>query len=248
MLVVVALVVLTIGFYFVAAARNQFRNYDYIGRTAENKNLITISGTAKIVAVPDIAKVTIGLVTKKAKVADAQLENSTKMNKILAAIKNLKVADKDIKTTAYSIAPEYDYAASGRVFKGYKVAQALEVKIRDLNNIAAILGVAGENGANNIGDLSFEVDKIEAVKQSAKLQAISDAKTKAEELAAGLGVKLGKITGYSDAGRDYYPVYPSYAADMKLNEANGGGVLSAPTVSVGENEVEADVTITFELL
>jgi hypothetical protein len=239
------ILIIAVTVYVGFLSRNKLKEFDYIGRLIDEKNDITISGQGKVVAVPDIAKIQIGLTTQKMAVADAQKENSEKMNKIIKAIKDLGIESNDLKTVSYYIQPQYDWVESGRVFKGYLVSQSVEVKIRETDKISGVLGAAGELGANNIGDLSFEVDNVEKIQQEARIQAISDAKQKAEELATAMGVKLGKITSFSENGYVPQPLYYDYAA----KEAYGvGGVAEAPAVSVGESEITADVSITFELL
>lgn len=232
--------------YLAFLSRNKFKEYDYIGRTAESKNEITISGQGKIVAVPDIAKVNISLSTIKKTVAEAQKENSEKMNNIIKEIKGLGVADKDLKTVSYNIYPQYDWIDGRRIFKGYEVRQTLEVKIRDTEKISAVLDKAGSLGANEISDLNFEVDNIEKIQQEARVQAITDAKNKAEELAKAMGVKLGKITAFYE--NNYIP-RPYY--DYATKGEGYGGMMTesaSPTIATGESEIISNVSITFELL
>jgi uncharacterized protein len=241
------ILVISATVYLVFLSRNKAKEYDYIGISEETRNVVTISGEGKIVAVPDIGKVQVGLITTKKTVAEAQKENSTKMNEIIKEIKGLGVADKDIKTVAYTIYPEYDWIDGQQIFKDYQISQTIEVKIRDTEKISAILDKAGTLGANNVGSLTFEVDNVEKIQQQARLEAITDAKTKAEELAKAMGVKLGKITAFYE---DNYNPVPYY--DYAVKESAGvGGMVSAapaPSISTGESEITSNVSITFELL
>lgn len=232
--------------YVVLLARNAYKNYDYIGKTAESKNEITISGEAEVIAVPDIAKVQISMFTEKQTVAEAQNENSKRMNDLIAAIKDLKIEEKDIKTTSYYITPEYDWTDEGRIFKGYRVSQEIEIKIRKTDVISQVLAVAGNKGADNIGSLSFEIDDLEAVKQQARIKAIENAKDKAEELAKAMDVKLGSITNFSE--NSYAPLSKYDYTIEEVMSSYAGEREVAPEIPVGENQIQANVTITFELL
>ena len=71
----------------------------------------SVSGEGKVVAVPDIATFTAGVITEGGKnIADLQKNNTTKVNKIIAFIKSKGVDAKDIKTEQYSLDPRYQYA------------------------------------------------------------------------------------------------------------------------------------------
>jgi uncharacterized protein YggE len=167
----------------------------------------------RVVVKPDIATISFGVSAENLDVAKAQTESATKMNNIIKLLKDKGVDEKDIKTTNYSIYPRYDYtrtASAGypyggkQVLAGYTVSQNVEVKIRDISKAGELLGGVGEFGVTDVSGLSFSVDKIKEVKNQARDAAITDAREQAQVLAKGLGVKLVKITSFSENGN-----YPS---------------------------------------
>ena len=89
--------------------------------------------------------------------------------------------------------------------------------------------------------MHFWVDKDDDLKDQARKLAIEDAKTKAEKLAAQLGVKLVKITGFSE-NTSGYPV-PMY--EYKGYGIGGGG--ETPQIQTGENEILVNVILTYEI-
>lgn len=206
---------------------------------------ISFSGEGKVYTKPDIAMVTLSVVTESRTVADVQKKNTEKMNKVIDFLKGLGTEDKDIKTTNYNLYPRYDYSQySSRIPQiiGYEITQSLEVKIRNLDKVGEILEGSVGVGVNQVYSLYFKVDKDEEFKAQAKDLAIKDAKEKAKETAKQLGVKLGKIVGYGEGG-GYYPVYSNY----KGVDGIGGGGESAPNIQTGENEISMTVTITYEI-
>jgi len=89
---------------------------------------------------------------------------------------------------------------------------------------------------------NFAIDNEDSLKDSARKLAIDEAKLKAKNLAKDLGIRLGKITSFSENGN--YPV-PMYAKTMTSDTAVGA---SAPAqLPVGENIISSDVTITYEI-
>ena len=66
----------------------------------------SVTGEAKVNAVPDIAQVDLGVVTEGGvDVAKLQEQNTTKMNKIIDYLKGQKIDSKDIKTSGYNLSP-----------------------------------------------------------------------------------------------------------------------------------------------
>lgn len=245
---VLAALVLGAAFVWIAVViRSDLRQFDYIGQSPEYKHEITVTGEGKIVAVPDIAVTSVGIRTEKKDVLTAQKENTEKMNKLISDLKKLGIDSKDLKTTSYSIYPEYDYLPDrGQVLKGYTVNQSLEVKIRDLDKIGDALSIAAAGGANEVSGVSFTIDDEELYKKQAREKALASAKEKADALAKIAGVKLGRITSFSESAYSpFETVYRDYAEAKGI----GGGVTApAPTIEKGSMEISITATISYEIL
>lgn len=240
----VLIVLVCLSALLIAKTMSEVKQYDYIGKTADLQNTISVSGEGKVTAAPDVAQVSIGLTTDKATVAEAQKENSTKMNEIVAALKTLGIADKDMQTSDYNIYPKYEWRQSGTsVLVGYTVTQNLAVKIRDTKKISNVLQVAGEKGANQIGSLSFIIDQPDALKDDARAKAIDNAQLKAKALAKQLGVRLGRIVSFNESSQVPSVYKLDYATGM-----GGGGAAPAPTIQSGENVIDVQVNLVYEIL
>ena len=243
--VLLGAVLILLAVYVAALTRNTLRQYDYIGRSDQQIYTITISGEGKVTAIPDIAEVSVGIETQQASVGAAQSENTTKMNELITQLKGLNISAEDIKTTNYNIYPRYDYLEGRQVLRGYVVSQNVTVKIRDLQRVAEVLELAGSSGVNQLGGLQFTIDEPEDIRQQAREEALRQATEKAEALAKIANVKLGKLVSFSENG--YVPSYPVYARGVAL-DAGFGGAEAAPTVEPGSQEVQVNVTVTYEVL
>jgi len=240
--------------WFSVGISNQLKEGRYIGQEIEAQNVITVSGTGEIYAKPDLALVNFSVVTEKKTVAEAMTENTKKMNAIIEKMKEQGVEEKDLKTTSFNIYPRYEYRKSEaeieiypylpgkRVLVGYEITQSLEVKIRDMAKIGDIIQGATDTGANQAGDLQFTIDKQDELKAQARKEAIEKAKAKAKEMAEQLGVKLVRITNFSESG--VFPVPRPYAL---MEKAVGMGGAEAPQIETGENKIEVTVSITYEI-
>jgi len=240
-----AIMLVCLSIFLILESRNAAKKYNYIGKTSESQNIINVAGTGKVSAIPDIGNVEVGVRSENKTVAQAQKDNTAKMNEILKAIKSQGVADKDIKTAYYNIEPKYDWSDGKSTIVGYTVSQAVTVKIRDTQKTSEVLRVATEKGANNIGSLNFQIDDPEGLKAQARELAIKNAKEKAEALAKQLGVKLGRVISYSESQYDY-PVYDNYKYATGLGGAPEA--TSSPSIQTGESEINVNVNINYEIL
>ena len=213
--------------------------------TVATTNTVSFSGEGKVVAKPDIARVSLAIVTDALTSKVAQDENSKKSKAVTDYLKKQGVDDKDIKTSGYNIYPQYKYPQFGGqpTITGYQVNQSMEVKIRDLEKLSNILDGVVSAGANQVNGLSFEIDNPDALKADARAKAIADAKKKANELKSQVGISLGKIVNFSENTGGYpMPIYTKAEVDGRSGMDGGG-----PTVPTGENEIVVNVSLTYQI-
>ena len=210
----------------------------------QNANQITVSGTGKVYAKPDIALVSFGVKTTGLTVAGVTKNNTDQMNAIIAAVKALKVDDKDIQTTNYSLSPNYNYTQDrGQIFEGYILEQNIQVKIRDFTKIGDIMSQATSSGANLVGSLQFTIDNPEQFREQARAKAIAQAKANAQNLAKESGMGLGKLIN----------VYEGYSPSpiMYNSMAKGGGIAdsapTAPVIQPGQQEIDVTINLTYQV-
>lgn len=224
--------------------RNDLKKFSYIGK-AEVRDTISVEGQGKVVGVPDIATVDIGVFTEDREVVTAQTVNTNKMNALIAKLRGFGIASADIQTTNYSISPQYNWPDGKQILRGYQINQNVRVKIRDLGKIGAILGAAGEVGANQVSGVNFTIDDPEALRQQAREKALDNAQAKARALAQKAGVRLGKLVSFSE----YTPEQPYMRQSFGLETGLGGGA-PAPTPSIesGSLEINVNISVSYEIL
>lgn len=249
--IVVVLVVLAL--FLFAKTLSEFKRVPGAGSENPVYNTVTVSGEGEVVAIPDIATVSFTVQTESLSIGDAQNVVSGKVDEIIKYLKDNKIAEKDIKTTGYSLYPRYEYQRSyvypyeqtgKRNLVAYVVSESVTVKIRDLAEAGKIVGGLGELGATEISSLTFGFENDDKMKEDARELAIQDAKTKARKLANDLGVSLGRIVNYYEGG--VYPMYESYAM------GKGGGTDASSSVTPvplnpGESKVISNISITYEI-
>lgn len=206
----------------------------------------SVSGEGKVFVTPDIAKISLGIEVNGASLKTVQSNVNAKAKALTDSLKKLGIAEADIKTTSYSVYPEYDYTNSvGRII-GFRVSTSYEVTIRDFDKVNDAITTSTTSGANIVGGVSFELnDKTEKEKlQEARKLAVKDAKDKASGLAGAAGITLGRITNVSE--NQGSPTRLMYA-DKAVGLGGGSPEPATPNIEPGQTEINITVTLSYEV-
>lgn len=154
---------------------------------------IQVVGEGDVEARPDIARFEIGIVAQRPDVAAAREASAALQTQVLDAIRAGGVAAEDVQTTHLSIQPEYEYSSGGRNLLGYTARNSVHVRVRDLDRLASIIDSAVRAGGNDVQlhGIGFELDDPEVVRAEARAEAMTRARSSAEQLARLAGVELG---------------------------------------------------------
>lgn len=206
------------------------------------KRSIQVTGQGVIKVKPDMARVTLGVETKHKNAQEAQADNTKKMNDITKILKELKIEEKDIQTSQYSIYPEYRYIESTgeRKEDGYIVRHLIQVTVRDLNILGTILDKAVSQGLNTSYGIQFGVSNEEKYYQDALQSAIKNAQGKAEAIGQTISVKIDKPFTIVELGQG--GVSTRYMENAVLMDSK----TSAPSIEAGELDIQASVQVTYQ--
>lgn len=204
---------------------------------------VTVSGEGTATAVPDIAIITSGVVTRADTAGEALKANAAAMTKALAALKDAGVAERDVGTSGLTVQPQYDYGngdGGQRAPKlaGYEVRNAVTIRARDIGKLGELIDALVKAGSNQIDGLVFDVADKEARLDEARRAAIADARRKAALYAAEAGAKLGRVLSIDeDASGSEEPPRP-FAMRAKAMDA------AAPATPIARGEQELRVRVT----
>jgi hypothetical protein len=248
--------VIIVAFLFLALFANQVKTLFGIGETHVATNTITVNGTGKVTAIPDVATFEFTVQQTAATVAAAQAAATAQLNSAFNALTSAGVASSDIQTTSYNISPNYEQQGgvcngvglictpSKSVLTGYEVSQTDQVKVRNLADAGTLFTTIGSLGVESVDSLQFSLDNPETSQNQARAAAISDAQAQAQTLANELGVKLVAVTSFTDNSGSSNPPYPIMYA---MAATAGSNAAASPTVSTGQQQVTDNVTITYEI-
>jgi hypothetical protein len=230
-------------------------NFEKIAYINPMPATISVTGEGEVMAVPDVGQFSFAVEAQAPNAAEAQELSGTKINAILAYLKDQGIEEKDIKTQNYNLYPNWRYeeqpCAIGSFYcppgeqiqDGFTVNQSVSVKVRATDTAGAIIAGVGEQGATNISSLNFTVDDTDALKQEARAKAIKDAQDKAVVLAQQLGVRLTKMQYYYEEDGHYDQ--PHYGNEMAYSMAAKEESFDGAQMPLGENSTTARVTITY---
>ena len=209
---------------------------------AEDKaRTITVTGEAEVKIEPDRIFLTIEAESSNRELVKAKEQTDEIVRGALAMLKKNGVDPKDVQTGRVSISPRYEYVDNRQKFAGYTATNGLNIMLKDLSRFDALYGDLLESGVNNVSSIRFSSSKQKEYEEQARLEAIKDAKQKAESMAAVLGERVGRPQSIQAQLAPEYPTPMRYAmaADMK------GG--AQPTIAPGEISIRASVAVAFEL-
>ena len=205
---------------------------------------ITITGHGKVLYVPDMGYIHVGVSSDGVTAAEAWQKNEAVVKKIFEGLKELGLVEKDFKTTNLSVQPRYLHKKdTAPKFLGYTVSYDLVVTVRKLDQMGALLDRMVDAGANRNMNISFGCSKLDELTFEARKNAVADARKKANLYVTGASpnARLGDVLGISDTPHQLPGhVFPVDA--MALRE----GKASLP-IAAGEQELNVTVTIRWAI-
>jgi uncharacterized protein YggE len=200
-----------------------------------------VTGSGKVRAAPDVARIAAGVVAEAPRAADAIAASNAAMEKVLAALDRSGIERKFVQTARFDVSPVYaDTSARPRAHPeivGYRVSNQVRVEVRGVERVGPVLDALVAAGANDVGGISFEVAEPAPLLDQARRQAVADARRKAELYAREAGVALGRVIRLEEGGGDF----PRPVAYARMEAA------AATPIAPGELELGVDVVIAWSL-
>lgn len=213
----------------------------YASRYVERRPFptVTVSGEGSVRAKPEVAEISAGVTSEAKTPREAAEANANTMNGVIAAIREAGIADSDIRTARYSVAPVYASKGRGDAQQvvGYRMSNYVRIRITDLDRTVELLDRIIAAGATNISNVEFSPSNPTALKDQARADAFADARRRAELYAKAAGGHLGRaISVQEHEGGAPQPMGLRAAAP------------SSSPVMPGEDVLSVMVSVTFELM
>jgi uncharacterized protein YggE len=202
---------------------------------------LDVVATGEVSRVPDVARITAGVVTTAPTATAALAQNAAQMASVRAALKRAGIADRDIQTSSINLYPDYrqDPQGANPQIVGYRASNEVAVRFRDIAATGKILDALVAQGANQINGPMLAIDKPEAALDEARTLALANARARADLYARALGKRVGKILSISEAGGSYGGPVPMMR--MRAEAAQ------ATSIDPGEQSLTVSLSVSFEL-
>ncbi len=204
---------------------------------------VRASGDATLSVKPDRAEVTIGVASRAPSAQEASSKNADESARLFSAIKQVLGSGGEIKTSGYSLSPQYDYS-NGHAprLTGYEASNAVNVMVDELSLLGKVIDAATGAGATNINGISFTVRDSTALREKVLSEAAVHARANAEALAKALGVT---VVGLLEAEPAEAPVIRPLVRALPM--AMAAQAQPATPIEAGDVDIRATVTVKLEV-
>jgi uncharacterized protein YggE len=200
---------------------------------------LTVTGTGQVVASPDMARLSLGVLAQARTAAQAVRDMSADMEKVMASLTAAGVAQEDIQTSGLrvDVQQSYDEATQSSRITGYIAATDVSIQVLDLSKLGQTLDAVVQEGANQMNGLRFDLQDREPALNDARRAAVADALAKAALYAQAAGMALGPVQSLTEGVASSGTPQPMMRMAMDSTE-------NVP-VAAGQITISADVTVTW---
>jgi uncharacterized protein YggE len=196
-------------------------------------------------------RVRVGVLSISESLPEARQENARVSTAVLDAIEGLKYPDIYVKSVGFDVSTLVEDKSSRDLepprIIGYQVRNALTIRMTNAEpselsqRAASVLDTAVANGANEVGNIEVFVLDQDKHKKQALIEAVLNAKDKAEALAQTLEVRIVGYQSVSAQDVDYYMPRRDNVL-MQSVAPSGGGTTSTP-VEAGLVQITARASL-----
>jgi len=210
--------------------------------TATNP-VIDLTITESVETRPDIATFSTGVQTMAATASEAVRANNVQMASVVARLKKLGIADRDIQTTQINLNQQFDYRDGKQIFMGYQASNMVNAKLRDLKKLGTFLDALAVDGATNFNGPVFGIDDDSKFRAAARDEVWASALARAKNMARKAGYSDVRVLRVEETDNNVgnYPPMPMVARTMDASE-------KTTPISPGELSVGATMSFTFEMV
>lgn len=238
-----------------AEAAHQVRQF-FVGSNYMYSTSISVQGKATRDITPDVARMTFTVSEEGKTQGESSDAVSAKVESIVTYLKGQGVKEEDIDTkslnsyqTWQQMPPCEMWPCAEPMPKGFETSQMVEVKMAidgdDALDFEKIYGGVAALQPDYVSFPEKGIDDIDAVREELELEAIADARSKADDKADALGLSIVRVSGYyQDAGG----CYGGCGYDAMYSESAGGAPMAKNAfIPIGEQELEVTVNVSFDV-
>lgn len=202
--------------------------------------VVELTVSESVSAAPDLVNLSATVNALSPTASQALSENAERMARVIAAIEAQGVAEADIRTTAISLNPQYEWngTTQRQIFRGYQVSSTVEIRLHELPRTGRVLDAVVTAGADEVGSISWSIEDPSTAQQQARDAAFAAARERALGFARAAGytdVRLLEVSeGMGGWGGGPQPLVLEAAAEARnmTMPIRPGEVATSVTISV----------------
>lgn len=233
---------LVIAFAGYAWAQGDDRNRDR-DREDDVVRKIEVYGSAEREVTPDEIYFTITLkeyqLDDNEKVAIDKLERD-----LYSAVRKMGIDDEDFQVMDVA-GYNYDWYRRGKKQErdDFQATKQYRITFKDLNEINRLFEYLDPKGIQSTNVSGYSHSNIENISRDLKIEALKNARKKAEDLLGGINETLGEVIEVQEINNDYQPPV-LYARSMEMAQSDSGG---QPQIDFKKITLKAQVRTVFRI-
>lgn len=209
--------------------------------TAQTLRTLAVTGTAQQNLAPDAFTMNFSfeqkgqdLVTIKTNV-DKQVQHATTL------LIDKKVKESNIRSMDVTVYPWIERKKAEHINKGFVYRRTIYFSHDNIDAFDSIIEKIASLSPSHIGQFSLINQNIDSLKAQLNKQALKNARIKAEEMAAVMGMEVGHVLFMSDGTSVPEHMFERKGQMLMADAAAEQGALA------GENQINSNVQVVFEV-
>ena len=215
--------------YFLALTALLFVGPALAGTVPDEPHVV-VTGSYEVTAVPDILHISLDISEVGREVAEARASVEERSEKLIEALKALKIEKSDINSAALKITPHYNWSNRVQIYVGTEVSRTIEVILRDIGNYDLLIRSIIDAKVARINNSKLKSTKEEDLRAEALRGAVADARGKAKLLVSSFPEKLGAVYSISTVS----PTTGLHRTSYQLAERSGAGAFEPGVITFSE--------------
>ncbi|HWN11213.1 MAG TPA: SIMPL domain-containing protein [Pyrinomonadaceae bacterium] len=216
-------------------------------QSAVDRPLITVTGQAEIMVVPDEVAFSLRVVTMEKELNAATVKNDQVVKSLMALAQKYQIPPRQVQTGHISMAQRFsdeEVTKKPPVFLGYTVTKRVAIVLGDVSKAEDLLADIFKSGITNIDDVDFRTTQLRKYKDQARAMAMKAAQEKATALTRQIGQTIGKAYSIHEQG-------PAFGGSPNVRNSIGFVTATSSndesTIALGQISITAHVVVSFEL-
>lgn len=210
-------------------------------RLGRGETLLTVVGSGHADAAPDEAAFVIGVTAIGANAAEASRLDNEKMQKVMASLRGLGVAQDKIQTRTLTL-ERIDYGADRGKFRANNSVSAT---MKASGKVGEVVVAATQAGANLLSGPNLTVSDPARAGAASTAAAYKAARARADAYAAAAGLRVERVLAIRDGGQQ--SIIDVAETRMSVQAAPVSAPAPPPPFSPGMNRSDASVTVDYAL-